>query len=134
MGNETHNDFVRRHTDAEGNRIKCRHCQKRKAIRPRGLCWGCYYRPGVRDLYPSTSKFARKGVGQRNSRWGKDAPTEADPGSEEKLLTLERRAAQGLGLFQEGDSLKINEPDVSRGRISDVVYRSTERDYLREEC
>ena len=29
----------------------CRHCQRNKAIRPRGLCWKCYYAPGVRDQY-----------------------------------------------------------------------------------
>ena len=40
----------------------CRHCQKVRSNRPRGLCWSCYYTPGVRDLYPSTSKFARRGV------------------------------------------------------------------------
>jgi len=28
----------------------CRHCQKSKVNRPRGLCWSCYYRPGVREL------------------------------------------------------------------------------------
>lgn len=36
----------------------CRHCVKNRVLRPRGLCWRCYYRPGVRDLYPSTSKYA----------------------------------------------------------------------------
>lgn len=40
----------------------CRHCNQGKPVRPRGLCWRCYYRPGVRDLYPSTSKYAPKGV------------------------------------------------------------------------
>lgn len=38
----------------------CRHCQKVRANRPRGLCWGCYYTPGVLELYPSTSKFAKR--------------------------------------------------------------------------
>ncbi len=38
----------------------CRHCGKRRVNRPRGLCWQCYYAPGVKDLYPSTSKFASK--------------------------------------------------------------------------
>lgn len=37
--------------------MTCRHCGKGKVCRPRGLCWRCYYTPGVRDLYPSTSKF-----------------------------------------------------------------------------
>ena len=46
----------------------CRHCSKSKVNRPRGLCWSCYYTPGVRDLYPSTSKFARRGVGNFTGR------------------------------------------------------------------
>ena len=41
----------------------CRHCQKSKVNRPRGLCWSCYYTPGVKEQYPSTSKYARRGVG-----------------------------------------------------------------------
>lgn len=47
----------------------CRHCGQRKANRPRGLCWRCYYAPGVKALYPSTSKHA---PGKR------DEPTEAE--------------------------------------------------------
>lgn len=38
----------------------CRHCQTKKANRPRGLCWPCYYTPGVKELYPSTSKYGRR--------------------------------------------------------------------------
>jgi hypothetical protein len=38
----------------------CRHCRKRPVNRPCGLCWGCYYAPGVKELYPSTSKFRAK--------------------------------------------------------------------------
>ncbi len=38
----------------------CRHCRKGKVNRPRGLCWNCYYTPGVKALYPITSKFATK--------------------------------------------------------------------------
>ena len=36
----------------------CRQCQARKVARSRGLCFGCFYTPGVRDLYPVTSKYA----------------------------------------------------------------------------
>lgn len=36
----------------------CRHCKESSANRPKGLCWSCYYTPGVRKLYPSTSKYA----------------------------------------------------------------------------
>ena len=28
----------------------CRHCQKVRSNRPRGLCWSCYYSPGVREI------------------------------------------------------------------------------------
>src|SRR5262249_29501482 len=64
----------------------CRHCQRVKSNRPRGLCWSCYYTPGVRDLYPSTSKFARRGVGNFNGRSKlPPCPTDALPGTPEKV-------------------------------------------------
>lgn len=36
----------------------CRHCGVRKIVRPRGLCWRCYYDPQVKKLYHSQSKYA----------------------------------------------------------------------------
>lgn len=30
----------------------CRHCFKKLVCRPRGLCWRCYYTPGVQANYP----------------------------------------------------------------------------------
>lgn len=78
----------------------CRHCQKAKSNRPRGLCWGCYYRPGVRELYPSTSKFARRGVGNFSGNAPlPDRLTAAAPGSEEKILVLMERARMQQALF-----------------------------------
>ncbi len=29
----------------------CRHCTKGRVNRPAGLCWSCYYTPGVREMY-----------------------------------------------------------------------------------
>jgi hypothetical protein len=46
----------------------CRHCGRVRASRPRGLCWSCYYTQGVRELFPSTSKFARRGVDDFNGK------------------------------------------------------------------
>jgi hypothetical protein len=47
--------------EASGEQVKlCRHCNRKKANRPRGLCFSCYYKPGVIDLYPVTSKYAPK--------------------------------------------------------------------------
>jgi hypothetical protein len=34
----------------------CRHCQVKPARRARGLCWGCYYAPGVRERYPASAR------------------------------------------------------------------------------
>ena len=83
----------------------CRHCSKCKVNRPRGLCWSCYYTPGLRERYPSTSKFARRGVGSFNRRVSlPPAPTEAPPGSPEKVAVLELRASLGQSLWHPDDA------------------------------
>ena len=83
----------------------CRHCQRVRSNRPRGLCWSCYYTPGVREKYPSTSKFARRGVCDFNGRPAVDArPTPAAPGSPEKVAVLEERARLGLSLWHPLDA------------------------------
>ena len=71
---------------------KCRHCEQASVNRPRGLCWSCYYTPGVREKYPSTSKYARRGVGNFCGNAAVCEPTAALPGSPEKLAVLEQRA------------------------------------------
>src|SRR5581483_10972436 len=82
----------------------CRHCQKVKSNRPRGLCWSCYYTPGVRELYPSTSKFARRGVADFNGRAKMPEPTDALPGTPEKVRVLEERARLGQQLWHPLDA------------------------------
>ena len=73
--------------------------------RPRGLCWSCFYSPGVRELYPPTSKYARRGVGNfAGAAPLAEAPTVATPGSEEKVREMGRRAAAGLSLFHPEDA------------------------------
>ncbi len=47
--------------NASDPRPTCRHCGERPANRPRGLCFQCYYLPGVRRLYPTTSKYSPTG-------------------------------------------------------------------------
>jgi hypothetical protein len=83
----------------------CKHCQRVPSNRPRGLCWTCYYKPGVRELYPSTSKFARRGV---EDRVGKVAlpptPTRALPGTPEKVAILEERARLRVSLWHPADA------------------------------
>jgi hypothetical protein len=86
-------------------RTMCKHCKRVKSNRPRGLCWSCYYKPGVRDLHPSTSKFARRGVGNFSGEAAQAAqPTLALPGTAEKIAVLEERARLGLALWHPGDA------------------------------
>ncbi|MFO0926394.1 MAG: hypothetical protein U0736_05055 [Gemmataceae bacterium] len=83
----------------------CRHCQKVRSNRPRGLCWSCYYTPGVRDQYPSTSKYARRGVSDFNGQAVTAAqPTAALPGTQEKVDILAERARRGLALWHPLDA------------------------------
>lgn len=83
----------------------CRHCHSGPANRPRGLCWVCYYRPGVRDRYPSTSKFARRGLGNFNGLSTLPSPTGALPGSPEKVAVLEQRAQLQQSLWHPRDAV-----------------------------
>jgi hypothetical protein len=83
----------------------CRHCNRVRANRPRGLCWSCYYKPGVRDLFPSTSKYARRGIDDFTGRAPLPAaPTRALPGSPEKLAVLAQRARLRQSLWHPLDA------------------------------
>jgi len=84
--------------------MMCRHCQRVKSNRPRGLCWSCYYTPGVREKFPSTSKFARRGISDFNGRARLPEPTNALPGTEEKVRVLEQRAQLGQALWHALDA------------------------------
>ena len=95
--------------------MKCRHCQRVESNRPRGLCWSCYYKPGVRELYPSTSKFARRGVGNFCGPAQPCDPTAALPGSAEKVAILEERAKQRQELWHPLDAtLERSAPKLAR--------------------
>src|SRR5438309_767525 len=83
----------------------CRHCHSAIVCRPRGLCWKCYYTPGVRELYPSTSKFGRRGVGNCNgTRPLPTFPTQASPGTSEKIAVLAERARLKQCLWHPDDA------------------------------
>ncbi len=48
----------------------CRHCHRKKVNRPRGLCWRCYYRPGVRERYPPIGRWGEYGaLGAKPAPW-----------------------------------------------------------------
>lgn len=89
-------------------RAICRHCHVCTAHRPRGLCWTCYYAPGVRDLYPSTSKYARRGVGNFNGNTPlPPEPTAAKPGTPEKIAVMGARAEAGQQLWHPDDATDV---------------------------
>lgn len=100
----------------------CRHCKQRPVHRPRGLCLGCYYRPGVRELYPSTSKYARRGIKATGAAGLDPEPTDALPGTPEKMAVLMRRVEGGFRLWHPLDA-KIK-PVISarRGAAGLVVH------------
>jgi hypothetical protein len=84
----------------------CRHCQRAPVNRPRGLCWVCYYTPGLKNQYPSTSKFGRRGL---DDFYGElplaTLPTRALPGSHEKIAVLQERALCRQSLWHPEDGL-----------------------------
>jgi hypothetical protein len=83
----------------------CRHCRAGIVSRPRGLCWSCFYAPGVRDQYPSISKYGRRGPGNFfGSAPLPPVPTKAPPGSPEKIALLSQRAQQRQELFHPDDA------------------------------
>ena len=78
----------------------CRHCDRNRASRPRGLCWSCFYSPGVRERYPPCH---RRGTGSSRKRLPCE-PTDAIPGSPEKIRVLMDRVARGQELFHDDDA------------------------------
>lgn len=83
----------------------CVHCGRHPASRPRGLCWGCYYAPGLRVRYPRTNKFAVRGPeDSRGSVRPPREPTAARPGSPEKVAVLAERARRRVSLWHPADA------------------------------
>lgn len=89
----------------------CKHCRTSKVNRPRGLCWSCYYTPGVKEMYPSTSKYARRGVGNFTGNAPvAPLPTTAPPGTVEKMMVLEERAKNRQALWHPLDAQYDGDP------------------------
>lgn len=112
----------------------CRHCNRCAVNRPRGLCWTCYYTPGVRDKYPSTSKYANRGVGNGYiNNAPLPEPTTAEPGTVEKMAVMALRAKMKQQLHHPKDPKcgPIRVPEWTVPQVSDNGQRrklNTERD------
>jgi hypothetical protein len=72
----------------------------------------------VREQYPSTSKYARRGVGNFcGTAPLPPAPTSAVPGSEEKIAILEERARNRQSLWHP-DDLTLEAVPVSAAALA----------------
>jgi hypothetical protein len=105
--------LYRRRRSAAQKQMICQHCKREPVTRPRGLCWSCYYSPGVRELYPSTSKYARRGFGNITGIRPLPArPTDTAPGTPERIEVYRERAKAGVCLFHPHDFNGLSEwPD-----------------------
>jgi hypothetical protein len=85
-------------------RPKCRNCGSKFVNRPKGLCWNCYYTPGVRERHESTSKYAFRGIGN-GMKGGLKAcePTTVKPGPA-KVAVMAARAEAGEALWHPLDA------------------------------
>lgn len=99
----------------KSDRLTCQHCRRVYAIRPRQLCWGCYYKPGVRELYPMAGSELRtyhSPVGTPGDKISEPEPTDVMPGTVEKLAVLEERARLGQRLWHPLDAtMEDREPE-----------------------
>jgi hypothetical protein len=59
----------------------------------------------VRDIYPITSKFARRGIPDFNGSVPLPSPTHALPGTLEKVSVLQQRASLRQALWNPRDAL-----------------------------
>jgi len=85
----------------------CRHCQYEGNTYGAGICWKCYYTPGIRKLYPSCkSKFAPRPENEDiNGGYSPPScPTATLPGTDEKIAVLAERLKQRVSLWHPHDA------------------------------
>ena len=91
--------------------MECLHCRASPASRPRGLCYRCYDTLRIRAPYPPIRKKSRRGIKCRRGIAPNynglstlpEGPTEALPGTPEKIAVLSERARQLTGLWHRED-------------------------------
>ena len=94
----------------------CQHCGKPLILRPRRLCWKCYYTPAIREQYPtrrnqySAEPRHRPGefdlLGRRPRARRR---VEASPGSPEKIAELALRFERKQNLWRPDDGPRERE-------------------------
>jgi hypothetical protein len=94
----------------------CVRCKVNKPNRPRGLCWHCYYTPGVRERYGPTTVHGRRGIGHNDSGAKPLDPrggTAHPPGSLGRIAVMEERAELGYAILHPDDAKDYSHADPS---------------------
>jgi hypothetical protein len=85
----------------------CQHCKRRQINRPRLLCWSCFYEPAIRQQYEAVRNqyMEPHNLNRDNNKKPRlpTYPTDALPGSAEKIAIMEARFAEGLAVFHPED-------------------------------
>lgn len=84
--------------------MSCVQCGYHRVNRPRGLCYRCYYTPGVKERTPSISKFARRSYPDFFGPGREPEPTDTLCGTPQRLAVLIARAARGEQLSHPQDA------------------------------
>lgn len=83
----------------------CRACHKRPGTKSRGLCRRCYNNYKIRRRYRVMRPFATRGYGlDDDAKPLPSMPTDALPGTAEKVTVMRARARAGVGLWHPGDA------------------------------
>lgn len=104
--------------------MTCLHCHRVRFIEGRGLCRMCHHKPEVRCLYAkkTTHTYGHRGLGDDDSPGPlPDEVTGERPGTEEKILAMQARAARSESLFHYGDNDQPPEPRTPN-RVADPDY------------
>jgi len=87
----------------------CRHCTRRKAVRPRDLCFPCYGNRNIRRQYEPTTEFGRRCVEWNTtarSIKNRERPlaerTEIPPGPD-RVAVYRARNEMGLSIWHPED-------------------------------
>lgn len=84
--------------------VRCKHCQKLRRHAARHLCRGCADQPHIRERYPPIKSTMRNTTISLATPSQLPEPTNALPGSEEKIQVLIRRVADGVCLWHPRDA------------------------------
>lgn len=110
----------------------CVHCGT-PGRRPKGLCWRCHSTPEINSQYQSTSKFRPLGEKDFIGSVPLAEPTDALPGTDEKVRVMESRAALGLALFHPLDAgMGIDDATERRLRLLGMSRGEEPKDHYED--